>query len=67
MRPPSGWGIAAWPLRAAAALAALTPDGWCHIGWVEHISQIKFSAPLRYHVSWHVDTAEVRIAQERPA
>ncbi|MFT4038125.1 MAG: hypothetical protein QM692_08110 [Thermomicrobiales bacterium] len=64
--PPSGWGVAAWPLRAGAALATLTPDGWCHIGWLERISQIKVSAALRHQVWWHVDTGEVRVERTSP-
>lgn len=65
MRPPSGWGVAAWPLRVDAALATLTPDGWCQVGWLERISQIKASATLRYPVWWQIDTGAVRVEQER--
>ena len=65
MRPPSGWGVAAWPLRVDAALVTLTPDGWCQVGWLERISQIKVSATLRYPVWWHIDTGDVRLEQER--
>jgi len=60
LRPPSGWGYAAWPFRAEAALATLTPAGWCHVGWIERGNHRRVKHPTRYQIWWQVDTGEVR-------
>jgi hypothetical protein len=59
LRPPSGWGYAAWPLRAEAALATLTPDGWCSVGWIERGNHRRVKHPPRYQIWWQIDTGEV--------
>lgn len=64
LRPPSGWGYAAWPLRAEAALATLTPEGWCNVGWLERSNHRRVQHPLRLQIWWQVDTGEVRRARE---
>src|SRR3712207_8499206 len=60
LRPPSGCGYAAWPFRAEAALATLTPEGWCHIGWIERGNHRRVKHPTRSQIWWQVDTGEVR-------
>ncbi|MCA9861903.1 MAG: hypothetical protein KC432_02735 [Thermomicrobiales bacterium] len=60
LRPPSGWGYAAWPFRAEAALATLTPDGWCQVGWLERSNHRRVQHPPRIQIWWQVDTGEVR-------
>lgn len=64
LRPPSGWGYAAWPLRAEKALETLTVDGWCRLGWVERVHHRRVRHPLCSQVEWQVDTGEVRLARE---
>lgn len=64
LRPPSGWGYAAWPLRAEAALGTLTSDGWCNVGWIERGNHRRVKHPPRYLVWWQVDTGEVRREQQ---
>ena len=60
LRPPSGWGYAAWPLRAEAALATLTLDGWCHVGWIERGNHRRVPQPIRFQIWWQIDTGQVR-------
>lgn len=60
LRPPSGWGYSAWPHRAETALASLTPEGWCHIGWIERGNHRRVTQPRRYQIWWQVDTGDVR-------
>jgi hypothetical protein len=60
LRPPSGWGYAAWPFRAETALATLTPEGWCNVGWIERGNHRRVKHPPRYQIWWQVDTGEVR-------
>lgn len=57
---PNGWGCAAWPQRAAAALDTLRPDGWCQIGWIERVGHGKIKGSLRVGVWWQIDTGELR-------
>jgi hypothetical protein len=64
LRPPSGWGYSAWPLRAEDALATLTSEGWCKLGWIERANHRRVTKPLRYQVCWQVDTGEVRLDRE---
>ena len=64
LRPPSGWGYSARPLRAEEALETLTAAGWCRLGWIERANQRRVPHPLRYLVEWQVDSGEVRLARE---
>ena len=64
LRPPNGHGHAAWPFRAEAALATLTPEGWCQVGWIERVRQTTSRAP-RYQVWWQLDTGEVPLGREQ--
>lgn len=64
LRPPSGWGYSAWPFLAEQALATLTPEGWCQLGWIERANHRRVTHLLRYQVEWQVDTGEVRLERE---
>ena len=50
LRPPSGWGYSAWPLRTEQALQTLTREGWCQLGWIERANHRRVTHPLRYQV-----------------
>jgi hypothetical protein len=65
LRPPSGWGYSGWPMRVEQALATLTAEGWCQLGWIERANHRKVTMPLRYQVRWQVDTGEVRLEREQ--
>jgi hypothetical protein len=47
LRPPSGWGYSAWPLRAEQALTTLTLDGWRQLDWIERANHRRVTKPLR--------------------
>lgn len=64
LRPPSGWGYSAWPLRADKALETLTSESWCQLGWIERANHRRVTNPLRYQVWWQVDTGEVKLERE---
>lgn len=64
LRPPSGQGYSARPLRAEKARETLTADGWWRLGWIERARHRLLTHPLRYQVEWRVDTGEVRLERE---
>ena len=51
--------------RAEKALATLTGDGWCQLGWIERANHRRVTKPLRYQVRWQLDTGEVRLEREQ--
>ena len=67
LRPPSGWGYAAWPHRVEDALATLTPGGWCRVGWIERGNHRRVRQPVRFQIWWQIDTGEVHREQREAA
>ena len=67
LRPPSGWGYIAWPLRAEQALATLTEEGCYQLGWIACANHRRRTKPQRFQVRSQVATGEARREREQPS